>query len=183
MAWLDDADRRLTRERSSVRDAEREMVEDLDFDLFKATSSGISSVGVRILGVSIPGVALFGMSSCTVASSVASSFMGSSAFFSASTSVSGGLGGRSVCSPAAEDFLDFGLPPPAPTSVCSGVIGLGAGIARLSRLTTASLLCALLKDGYGREIRSESMEVAAVDVLAMSEPSKSLVDAARSRVE
>lgn len=126
VAWLDDRDLSLTRDFSSRSEAAREIPEALDLGL--------------------------GGSSSTLSSP--------SRFLSAERSVSGGVGGR-------EDFLDaegsavrsadfdrsffFSSSPPVPPpiSVVSGVKGIDE--RRLedtsSRLTTASLLCALLKEG------------------------------------
>jgi hypothetical protein len=83
------------------------------------------------------------------------------------TSVSGGLGGRPslvVCW-GVECSADFDLAfSSVPTSVDSGVIGLACFADNLtsSLLLTASLLCALLKDGYGRLVLDDAPGAEAV---------------------
>lgn len=89
-------------------------------------------------------------------------------FFSLDTSVSGGLGGRSSlrddCLLSFESSVDLDRRLLSePRSVGSGVnsSSWGAEPPRSSRLWTASLLCALLKEGYGRLTLLPAMEVRA----------------------
>lgn len=89
-------------------------------------------------------------------------------FFSLDRSVSGGLGGRS--SLRDDCLFSFGSSADLdrrllsePRSVGSGVnrSSWGAETPRSSRLWTASLLCALLKEGYGRLTLLPAIEVRA----------------------
>jgi hypothetical protein len=116
-----------------------------------------------------PGVSL--STSSSLAASVAP-------FLCPETSVSGGVGGRDVflvddLRGISADFDRRASSPP--TSVVSGVRGFDLREARSSLLRTASLLWALLNEGYGMEMRVLPSEVR--EALT----ARSLVEEARSR--
>ena len=128
VAWLEEPDVRLTRESASRRDSDFDSVEARDLGRSRRLPPLVSS---------------------------------SRLFLSAERSVSGGEGGG-------EAFLEdedlrpapvvFDLCPSSfPTSVGSGVGGSVRFLPEtFSLLDTASLLWALLNDGYGRDTRSRS---------------------------
>lgn len=120
VAWLDVPERRLTLDdRSSL----------CDFDLETPETESLS-VSFSFLFTSLPGA--------------------EDRLLSSVTSVSGGLGGVEVflTEPLRELFEDFVRRSSSPASVGSGVTGASRlDGERSSRLMTASLLCALLKEG------------------------------------
>lgn len=124
VAWLDEADLRLTLDLSSLCDRDRETFEEAALPELSSRESFPGAEERRL---------------------------------SPDISVSGGVGGLDDFFDV-EPFLDtssaFRLRSSSPPSVGSGVRGFSVLVGdKSSLLMTASLLCALLNDGYGNDTR------------------------------
>lgn len=148
VAWLEEPERRLTFERSSL----------WDLDLETPDTDSLSESFAFFL-TSLPGA--------------------EDRLLSSDISVSGGLGGVDafLTEPLRELPEDFVRRSSSPASVGSGVTGASRlDGERSSRLITASLLCALLKEGYGSETRLALMADLGVPVrISLVEPARSLL--------